>query len=270
MKAIKLAALAACLALLAPGAIRADDSATAAPAARNFHFTIGYKLWSANWTTWDADNNGNQFSLTDGSLANVPNVSMRWHNWLASGSYVSTGSYNFSRFTDVFCLSGRCYTETRDYHAKRTEWDANVGYFLPTSEGTALALTAGYKNVSQKFSVDYVYPSGFPYYNFNSSFNFDVAGPTLGVLGSASVGHGFSIYGNGVGGWMQVKHDPFNNFKRGLYEAGELGLAWRPQTVPLSITFGYKYQVLETSFSRSRNKGEDITRGYILGINYTF
>jgi len=272
-KNILFAALSFILLGLVPSGARAEDEVQIG---KNLFMTVGYKLWLNTWETVI-----NSYVPTEGAhlnaivkgpvAASIPNLSVRYKRLLLSGSYLTTGNYNFPFYKDV-CKGATCdplnpnkaeVEFPTQWTAKRTEADVNLGFFLTQN----FLLTAGYKNVTQTYTETFnttTYPSSKTKYN----------GPTIGLSGSAGIGHGFGLYGNAVGGVMKVTYDPSSSTNdSATYEASEVGIAWRAP-IPLSVSLGYKFQYLTTKIKGTAGfedqPASDVTRGYILGLNYTF
>ena len=242
---------------------------------------LGYKLWVNSWQTTTSPfpaQGGNHFTaITKSGFGSIPNVSLKYKSMFVSGSYLASGNYAFQPYTEVIATPqingvavGRL--NTVNVTASRTEADVNLGYmFIPQ-----LGVTVGYKNVTQKFTFVSTSPgltfsgNGIPSYTYMN-------GVTFGVVGGAPIGGGFSLYGNGVGGFMSVSYSPaLANNDTASYAASELGLAWHTPHVPLSFSLGYKYQIIATKPSAANNStlstqvGQDVTQGYILGMNLNF
>jgi hypothetical protein len=138
----------------------------------------------------------------------------------------------------------------------RTEADINAGYYLTPN----LVATLGYKNVEQKYTFAV---NGVTFAPTKTHYN----GVTAGIGGSAGIGAGFALYGNAAGGLMAATYTPSSgNAQTAFYEASEVGFAWHRGGFGTSL--GYKFQYLTTH--TPSNVSADVTRGYMLGLNYTF
>ncbi|MDE2140909.1 MAG: hypothetical protein KGJ84_00685 [Elusimicrobia bacterium] len=252
-KNLMLAAL-SCLVLLAAAVpSRADETHMLG---KDLSMTVGYKLWINTWETaiGGASGTNHVIALTKGyDATSVPNLSFKYRNWLLSGSYLVTGDYQFPSYQERF---NNGLGNNVSFTASRTETDVNAGYYATPN----LVLTLGYKNVEQKYkeSVNGTsYPATKTHYN----------GVTAGLGGSAGIGHGFAMYGNAAGGLMSNTYTPSSgNAQTAFYEASEVGFAWHNGGFGTSI--GYKFQYLTTH--GGTNVSADVTRGYMLGMNYTF
>jgi hypothetical protein len=194
-----------------------------------------------------------QIALVQGGAASIPNLSLKYKSWLVSGSYLATGDYNFPAYREQFANGQGNLVNIK---ASRTETDLNAGYYFTPN----LAATLGYKNVEQKYTNSVngvVFPTSKTHYN----------GVTAGVAGAAGIGSGFALYGNAAGGLMSATYTPSSgSAQTALYEAMELGLAWHRSGFGASL--GYKFQYLTTH--TPGNVSADVTRGYMLGLSYTF
>lgn len=236
---------------------------------QDFVMTVGYKMWINNWSTWNFNSttlggtSGNNFpSFSMGGVANMIPFAIKYKNFFTTLTPMFTGDYLFPRYTDRSAAG----ISTIQFKVKRNEIDWNVGYmFIPQ-----MGATVGLKSVTQKWR------SSVNNSAFGATETWNWLGPTLGIVGSAPIGRGFSLYGNGVGGIMAVSVDPAPAATRNdsaAYEATELGVAWKARKAPISATFGYKYQRISTKMDISGLRdlrGQDVTSGYTLGVNVVF
>ncbi len=239
---------------------------------KDLSLTLSANLWFNSWSTWIDNINtvkgdANYVSITQGGVAaSNLTAALRGRRFFATLGYLGTPDYHFPRYYDRSTTGGLIAV---DATASRQEMDVNVGWMaLPQ-----LGFTAGYKGIRQKFNV---VTSGALTADHGSSTRFD--GLTLGVLGTAALGRGFSFYGNGAGGLMGVRFDPPPNsvdprHDTAFYEAAELGFAWRAAALPLTGRFGYKFQRISTTQDVDglrEQRGVDVTSGYILGLGVVF
>jgi len=188
---------------------------------------------------------------------------LKLKRFLVSGSFMVTPDYRFPRET-FYTTGAGSQLYSLDITGSRREYDLNFGFYVSRS----VVLTMGYKGISEKFRVENSRTG-------TSENKVYLNGVTLGIAGSAPIGKGFSVYGSGAGGWMGVTYDPSSQYTdNGLYEASEMGLAWKaPGRVPLSVSLGYKFQLIQTRIN-SRNSTNyeslprnEVTRGPMLGLN---
>lgn len=224
---------------------------------------VGYRMWLNNWSSWNtADSSRHFVQFAESGVANMGNVTFRYKNFFTGLSIAGFGEVEFPKYTDdsgtvIYTVRGK---------AERKEIDWNVGYMVVPQ----LGVTAGLKHVSQKWQYSYNSAA------YGAPTTWYWTGPTLGILGSAQIGAGFAVYGNGAGGIMAVTQDPEPTTARNdtaTYESAELGLAWKAKKLPISATIGYKFQRINTYFDvvgYRDMRGLDLTSGYTLGINLIF
>lgn len=259
-----LATLAAALLMCSLGnsAIAGDD----------LSITLGAKVWNNKWTSWDyyaptplssvASLPGASESFTSSSQAVfIPSLTVRYQDFLVTGGLFSKREYGFTG------------TAGTSFYGKRDELDLHAGYYLlPT-----LAVTLGYKEVKQDFGSDFKY-----------------SGPIIGLVGSAPLTQGFSLYGNFGFGAMNanfpasVKDNSGKSSLRADYYLSEIGLAYSfdaksffPSAKALTATVGYRNQTLATQdfavgtdfYSPAKSRSTELrdnTEGLSLGLSVTF
>jgi hypothetical protein len=255
-------AVALCAGFLA-APVRAQEYKTVL-GSQDLNLIMGYKMWLNNWASWNTGASGTNFvEVSQGGLANIFNMVLRYKSFFTGFGFLFTPEYTFPTYTDHDGTANR----TIGMKASRNEIDWNVGYMVVPQ----LGFTAGLKTVQQKWKFSQNNVAGGA---FGATTTWNWIGPTLGILGSAPIGNGFSLYGNGAGGIMSVSTTPSNTRNdSATYESAELGLAWRAKEIPLSASFGYKFQRLTTKFNAAGytdQRGLDLTSGYVLGLNLIF
>ncbi|MEK7382133.1 MAG: hypothetical protein AAB262_02490 [Elusimicrobiota bacterium] len=267
MRKILSIAVLACLAVGAamPRAAYAEDD-NSVQVGKDTFMSIGAKTWLTTWQTNLTGNSGKGWTmLTDGpKLGVIPSISLKHKKLLLSGSFMMTPDFQFP--TESF-YNGAGTLYTLKIKGSRQESDLNVGVYVHPS----VVLTMGYKGISEKFRVVNSL-SG------TSENKVYLNGMTLGIAGSAPIGNGFSVYGNGVGGWMRVNYGPVREKydDTAMYEASELGLAWKAPNAPISASLGYKFQLIQTKISAKNSTNyanlprNEVTRGLMLGLNLVF
>jgi hypothetical protein len=159
--------------------------------------SVGARIWDTEWTTFsyftDDNTPPNNLALTQVSASNelaiMPIVSVRYRDFVGSISALPSTRFSFPD----------------DGSGTREEFDANVGYFVMPG----LALTLGYKKVSQSGNAGRYRP----------------AGPVVGVNANAPLGGAWSLYGSlGVGRLKTPGGDEID-FEAD-YRLAELGLAY--------------------------------------------
>lgn len=227
---------------------------------------LGYKLWVNEWHTVTPNFAGGFNSIATQGVLSIPSLSLKHKNFFTSISHAVSGKYPFPYFTERNTVGAQV---AENVEASRHETDFNVGWYVIPN----LMVSMGYKNVEQHYDQT----SSVGTFKGTSTSKTHYNGVTFGVGAAAPIGHGWSIYGNGVGGFMDVTYTPSeleHDFAN--YVGSELGFAWKPQDVPVSLSIGYKYQVINTHVDRLNSKvvdnqtAVDMTQGYILGVNYLF
>ena len=264
MRKIFSVAVLACLALgaVAPMAAYADDDSV--QVGKDTFLNAGAKLWVNTWQTNLTGSGRNWNQITEGPVIGfIPSIALKHKQAFISGSFMVTPDYSFplqTNFTNTGVL------EKSTIKGTRQEIDMNVGYYIVPQ----VALTMGYKGITEKFKVT----SSVSGYSENSVF---LNGITFGITGSAPIGNGWSVYGSGSGGPMFVTYTPSSAYTdSAIYESSELGFAWHPHASPFSATLGYKFQLIQTTINSQNSVAfsllprNEVTRGFMLGANYTF
>jgi hypothetical protein len=246
--------------------------------------TLGLKGWNNRWETGQINtgfagggSNAQSFTSSD-KLTAIPSVAVKYKDFFIAGSQFMKTSYGFPPSTSLGFAPGAAVAtpNTQSQTADRKETDLNLGwYFVPQ-----VAVTLGYKQVDQTYRNTFT-PAAFS--AFNSTGTTKNRAFTLGVAASAPIGNGgFFMYGNGatsISG-MKAKFSGYASTSnpagctsascpdwKGWYAASELGFGYRVQA-GLSLTLGYKYQILD--LGNAGQRGRDVTSGLIGGVSYTF
>lgn len=235
--------LAAALSLMVSSGAQAQDS--------GLTVAVGLKTWYADWTSWfrGTDLDGLDFieqRPAKAKMLTVPLVSVRYRDFVASFSTATKSKHQFQ-------------TPGRTQFYERTEADANFGYYLTPS----LAATLGYKNFKQKSSV-------------TGATIFEVAGPTVGLSGSASLAGAFSMYGALGLGQLSWKGTDDGSARYSLSEVGlAYGIPLGRGLKALSLTAGYRMQVItargvtltDGSFQNPiKQDARDLTQGFTFAV----
>lgn len=241
-------------------------------AADDLTTTIGVRLWSNKWSSWDAQPSvpaaGVQSSVenytSNGKAAFLPAVSVRYKDFSFSGSMMTNTSYGFN-------FAGGTGS------AERKEYDLAVGYFLLPS----VSVNLGYKSVTQKFS--------------GTPDKYEYQGPFVGVSASAPLGNQWAVYGSVAVGRLDAEFPAFvaapallsSRNNTADYRLSEVGIAYAFGPVfagakNVALTIGYRAQVLDTGLtlpqggftatslvSRS-TRGRDNTEGLTIGLSASF
>ena len=241
---------------------------------KNFYVTLGLKAWLPDWQTsfLNADpsfSGANITSLTsDPEVATIPSVSLKYKNLFVSGGYFLNKEFTFPEFSDrsTYAAPTGTLLDTYKVTAKREETDINLGYFVTPN----LALSLGYKNISQEYHTVITTPG---FLDLVSDSETKIVGPTVGIIGAAGIGGGLALYGNFSFGLLKAEYEGVSEKDNATYVSSELGVVYKIQDTPLSVSLGYKYQAIDTEPSdpdASELTGVDVTKGFIFGTNLTF
>ena len=289
----------------------ATPAASAGANRKDFMVAVGAKVWLTEWNTWrtpkfqggsEFTSGSNVSTLTSTSNSEpsvIPSLTARYKDFFFSGSYLSQTDYDFNEqstitdFLDPTDNINKAITTKYKLSGSRKEWDVTLGYqILPY-----LAVTAGYKEIQQKFhqnACSFSFGSGSPLSCPSDllSLSATYAGPTIGISGAAPIGRGFGMYGNFTYGWLganarlhNVRNDILGN--QGEvddvdYYVGELGFTYThllkdlPVYMPLSSATayaGYRYQTYESEVKggiTNGNKPKDIVQGFVAGFNLAY
>jgi len=238
---------------------------------KNWLLMGGVKLWANSWDTSYTDYvpqaGSHVVEVTGNSLAVIPNALFKYKSVFASLGYLTSGNYTFPAYTETLNVSGTPHTAVTNSEASRNELDLNLGYYFVPN----VYVSMGYKNVTQKYSTTLT-GSGLVTQNSNSETYYN--GVTVGIGGSSAIGSGFSIYGNGAGGFLVETTKGGTYSDNASYINSELGLAWTGG--PVTVTAGYRYQIITTYLTNNDGAGYagqdaiDLTNGWIFGLNYAF
>jgi hypothetical protein len=242
---------------------------------KGFSATVSMKMWVNEWEspTLLTFNNSNlvrsQHSDTV-EFAFIPSLNFTYNRFFVSGSYLPETDYSFE-IQDVSSF------ETK-FHATRSEWDINFGYYILPS----LIISAGYKDINRDFNI-HVNTNNIP--NLGKA---DTNGFTIGIASFAPLNDLFAMYGSFTFGWLDT--DKQLNELEGIignsgkfdveYYLGELGLTYSsqlnsiPQLNTVSIYMGYRYQALNEErgnlYTSRPLEVTDTTSGFVFGVNLTF
>lgn len=249
----------------------------------DLHLSVGFKAWFNDWMGGgEIFVNNDPKKLDTFGTGLIPTFGLRFKDSFISASGMIGTSYRRPEIPSSAPFPP-VVGELKTMHMKRKEVDVNLGhYVLPW-----LALSAGYKGVFQTFDCN---QPGFC--NFNDEYA--LQGPTVGLSLNVPVPlwneflAGFSVYGNAGFGYLDVQGDfirvrpgapkgEVRNYNHAFYYNGEIGIAYKVPALPIAFTAGYRYQIIEKSFT-SRNeqfplvpaKENDITKGGLIGITFVF
>ncbi|MEO5332006.1 MAG: hypothetical protein H7839_08285 [Magnetococcus sp. YQC-5] len=236
----------------------------------DFSLTVGLKGWYKDFatsTTWQGDraNNTNVlYADSDAKLSAIPNLTLKWRDFFATGSYFIPSDYDFNLGKNYFANDPVGY----DIKAKgkRSDYDLSLGYMILPNVGAAL----GYKQVKQDWHLS-VSRAGALVTEIDSKAT--LSGPFAGLILIAPLMDQFTLIGNlayGLG--MEWKYEPSTPKDKASYISTELSAVYRPSAMPqLGLQMGYKYQSIDTNFKMIYGDatGPDTTKGPFLGLSYT-
>jgi hypothetical protein len=294
----------------APGSSVPTSTTPAGDGKKDFMLAVGTKVWITEWNTWrapnvrGADRGQNIQTLTSGSSSEtspIPSLTARYKSFFLTGSYLAETDYSFPTQSQVYDFvdnaGGHNVAKLAyKFSGQRREWDVSLGYqILPY-----LAVTAGYKEIRQKFGdlsclASIVVPDTNRFANRDclgtapQAATVTYAGPTLGISGAAPIGKGFGLYGNFAYGWLAANYraDSRAGGDKGVtdvdYYVGELGLTYThlmkslPIHLPLTSATayaGYRYQTYESTLRERNlangNNPKDVVQGFVAGFNLAY
>jgi hypothetical protein len=208
--------------------------------------TIGVRAWRSDWTSWFDPAHGSYIGA-EGATVVTPVASLRYHDFLLSGSYTIEKDFTFRGFNPG----------EPSLAAPRKEYDVNVGYFILPS----VAAVIGYKQIE---------------YNVGA-YTWEAKGPTIGLSGSAPLVPWSSLYGNIAYGRLKMTDNDAFSGTRGKYLLTEFGLAfplghWDPSMSAFVLTAGYRYQKLGSYPNRNNYPNRELfeyTQGPVVGISFS-
>jgi hypothetical protein len=263
----------------------------------NLGLTLGLDVWLNQWQTGIPTNdsegrNIRNTTLTAVGVGFVPNVTLTYDRFFVSASYMHTNDYEFGTTRDIVTISTfdpGCQPRltilcvfTREQHVEASRQEAEVAFgyrFFETDRGF-LGAVVGYKGVFQDFTsvvrfasvTDPVNFGAFQTVTSNSSTRYN--GGFIGLVGAASLGGGFGIFGNAAGGALKPNCTPScPGLSIAPYAAAKVGASYRPFDMPLTFTAAYRVQVINNEFTVITNRTGnviDLTHGLVLGANWSF
>lgn len=246
------------------------SSVSSVSAVDSLNFGIGVRGWLNQWETSfffnDTSSVGQNVQVTtDSKFVPIPVLAVKYGNVFISGSYYTKTNFTFNKFNyrATYTTTGTI-VETLAASADRSEWDANIGYYIHPS----VALSVGYKNITQDYSQTVSSP-GITYTQPTSKSTTEIKGPTVGIVGNAPIGSGFGLYGNISYGWLKSKYTGVSTEDNSSYVLSDTGFNYMFKSVPLLVNLGYRYQSIYTDVS-SGLKAPDVTTGFVLGANLVF
>ncbi|MGH8589114.1 MAG: hypothetical protein ACREXX_07180 [Gammaproteobacteria bacterium] len=232
----------------------------------------------------------------------IPQLSARYKWLFVTGSYYAKTGFDFDDTVgqefalidtdgDGLADDGAQSFTTTSSSAARYEWDASGGIYIHPY----VAILGGYKKVRQE--VDFFFTRQATDLvtlitqtaSARTFTDIDIEGPTIGIAGSVPIGRGFGMYASYAHGFMEatirdVLREPIDQeLSSGefdaTYDVAELGFSYTHGTeglaphMPLSaatVYAGYRYQNISTEFDEPNQDRSDVTKGFAVGVNFTF
>jgi hypothetical protein len=246
------------------------SSASSVSAIDSLNFGIGVRGWQNQWETSISFNDTsfagqNVKVTTDSKFVPIPVLAVKYGNVFISGSYYTKTNFTFNKFNyrATYTTVGTI-VETLETSAERSEWDANIGYYIHPS----VALSVGYKNITQDYTQTVSSP-GITYSQPTTKSTTEIKGPAIGIMGNVPIGSGFGLYGNISYGWLKSKYTGVSAEDNSSYVLTDVGFNYIFESIPILLNLGYRYQSIYTDVS-SGLKAPDITTGFVVGANLVF
>ena len=218
--------------------------------------TIGLKTWYATWEYKPVGEEGWDYGT---GLMYGPALNIRAGNLFVGLSYLMGGGFTYDYSETI-----GYYYYTYEYEADRTDIDLSLGYYFHPN----LALFLGYKTLTIASGQSETLTSS--YYDditYESEWEVKLAGPAFGLAGYARIGESRMIL---FGTLSYVSLESEVDGVSGESFTGpaiEAGLAYALETMPASVTLGYKYQSYTEDVEEG---GQDVFAGLSLGLNFSF
>ena len=230
--------------------------------------TIGLKTWFASWeekVKFFDEYTGETETASDKSdygLMYGPVFNLRYEKFFGSLSYLIGGDFNFELSDLDYSDSTIGYSWDYDEKYDRTDLDIAIGYYFHPN----ISVFLGYKNVNIDLTATITEEETILldlWKDGSIKESGTIKGPALGVSGNYPIGEtnwvlfGSLSYLSLDGEWEGESLGDYTG------PSIEIGGAYVLETMPLSITAGYKYQSLKA------DEVEDIFSGLTFGVNYT-
>lgn len=245
----------------------------------DLRISVGTKLWINKWEKFFPDNFNTTVNsvLSDTELTPIPTASIKYKDFFISGSYFAETEYAWNYSTILQSSFGPLSGSKAQVHSdgSRREFDVAAGYFVHPN----LALTAGYKDIRQKFTNISLSVNTTTSLPLNDAV-VEYSGPFVGLIGLVPIGKGFGLYGNFAYGWLNFDGHGYAGVdnRDTIYILADGGISYTYNlkeiaSFPLSVSAfaGYRYQSLEVDdVGASHSKVSDYTKGFVTGINMSF
>ncbi len=235
-------------------ALAAAIGAVPASAADSIRYSVGVKTWAADWGSL---NPTGEFRSYVGAMYGP--VAIARYRGLFAGATYFTGQLQFP-FTQTVVDPPNITTTNTTISAQRTDQDFTVGYyFLPT-----FGVIGGYKRVTFEFTIPPQPGSG----QTSTRVEQNSSGPFAGLLASYSLGRTrFALYGNVTYSFLQREVGGSGSGSSSFGgPSGEVGLAYRFPSSPVTMAQAYKFQ----RFTDESGDSSDSFQGVIFSLAYSF
>ncbi|MFZ5863478.1 MAG: hypothetical protein ACOYXR_11640 [Nitrospirota bacterium] len=219
--------------------------------AEPIRYSVGVKAWAADWVAVNSSGELRSFL----GVMYGPVAIARYKKAFVGATYF-TGEMLFP-YTQIDLTTSPVGVNDAPIVATRTDLDLTTGYYLTPNFGAI----AGYKQVT----YDYFTPPQTSASGSGTRSNVTSSGPFIGALGSYALGRTrFALYGNATYVFLQRNTGSATSSFGG--PSGEIGVAYRLQTWPVTIAEAYKYQ----RFADSSSDDSDTFIGMIFSVTYSF
>lgn len=252
---------------------------------KDLSLTVGVETWANEWQTWWPSRSevARHFdSISAFNVGIIPTATLVYKKFFISGSLMWTPDYDFGTRSDLTAEKDEegnlasVRSHKINLKSSRQEGDLTVGYFPLDWLGVAI----GYKGIVQDYhedvrSIDLTDQSGVSTSSSSKSY---FNGPIFGVMGSARIEERFTLIGNAFGGYLVARcspscDEPGNKAEHGSYVASKIVMRYAA-TPKLSLTLGYRFQVVHTTFDGgagfTSRTGIDLSHGPVISVNYRF
>ncbi len=216
--------------------------------------TVGLKMWYATWEeTFEEETMESDYGLMYGPVINIR------HGKIFVGlSYLTGGGFTFEdSWTEYWGYPYYTYVDFEtEIEADRTDMDLSVGYSVNPNVGVFL----GYKTLTLDYTASARATTKDLTVEIEEYGDFEFSGPAFGVTAHTRIGESRAM----LFGTLSYVSLEGENDEELSGPAIEFGLAYALETMPVSVTLGYKYQKYEGEDE------EDVFSGLTVGVNYTF
>lgn len=217
-------------------------------------YSVGVKTWAADWASLNASG---EFRSYVGALYGP--VAIARYKQMFVGATFFTGQLDFP-FTQTVVNPPNITTTNTTITAQRTDLDLTAGYYLLPTFG----VIGGFKSVTFEFTIPPQPGSG----QNSTRVEQTSSGPFVGLLGSYALGRTrFALYGNATYSFLQRELAGSGSGTSSFGgPSGEIGLAYRFPSWPVTIAEAYKFQ----RFASEDGDSSDTFQGVIFSIAYSF